>query len=324
MQIYLLLTERCNLNCNMCIRGKQAGSDINLDQLRQLMQSDAFSAFDVVLTGGEPTLYPHFREVVDITCRHAKTVTVTSNGTIDSWMDGNILQHDNLLFQISIDGDEPTHEAIRGSGTFQAAMRTIERLNRQGYRYSIASVVSKKNVQTMVSLSRILAELPNMQHWKISYEMPFGSCGADDMMTASEWNSFVEEIILTARCRLKVKKIFPFDLYDNVLSKGQNRKERCSNCGCVRDKLYVYPDFNVYPCTCLTNFCIGNLLEYSLEEILSSKAAEPFCNYQVRGDSICFSCPYLDYCNGGCIGMSYHRFGVLGMGDVRCPRLGAE
>ena len=40
---------------------------------------------------------------------------------------------------------------------------------------------------------------------------------------------------------------------------------------------------------------------------------------KVLDDSDCSKCKYLKVCNGGCIGMSYHYFKKIGMGDYRCP-----
>lgn len=78
---------------------------------------------------------------------------------------------------------------------------------------------------------------------------------------------------------------------------------------------------SVYPCTCLTDFCLGNLKLLPLSRILKSDLALKFANYTLLPDSNCNSCEYLKYCNGGCIGMSYHYFYKIGYGDPRCPKL---
>ena len=96
---------------------------------------------------------------------------------------------------------------------------------------------------------------------------------------------------------------------------------RCYNCGSGRDKLYVYPDFNVYSCTCLTDFCLGNLKKNALEEILMGEGIRLFSEYKIGSDVICGECKYFAFCKGGCIGMSYHYFGTIGKGDIRCPIL---
>lgn len=325
MQIYILLTDKCNLKCSMCIRGRQEGSNLDFDTLKNSSWTDNLKRHAVVLTGGEPTLNPRFLEIIDFFCERAKTVTVTTNGTIDNYLDDIILK-DNLYFQISIDGDQHMHDAIRGEGVYERSFRTVEKLDELGAQYSIASVVNRNNRVAVIKLGEKLSKLKNIRYWRVSYEMPFGSAGVQNMLSAEEWNSFVDEIIEKARLRLKVKKIFPFDIYekykdrlDSIIVPGSG----CNNCGSGKDKIYIYPNLEVYPCTCLTDFSLGSLKESTLQEILAGKKAEPFIQYEVK-NTICKSCEYLKYCNGGCIGMSYHTFNELGIGDIRCPKLREE
>ena len=155
--------------------------------------------------------------------------------------------------------------------------------------------------------------------------MPFGSAeGITDIMGADEWNDFVDRLLEVVKFRLKIQKIFPFDLYDkrkDELEKLAASRKRSLNCGSGSSKIYVYPDFNVYPCTCLTDFCVGNLAAKTLPEILEGAVNRRFSEYVLKNESECQTCEYKTFCNGGCVGMSYHYFGELGMGDKRCPKL---
>lgn len=322
LQIYLLLTDDCNLECSMCIRGKQNGTNIDFTLLKEMKWLSELKEHDIVVTGGEPTMHPQFVDIVSFLCDHAKKVTVTTNGTINSYLNKGFL-HKNLYFQISIDGDAKTHNSIRGIGTYQKSMNTIKSLDAIGAQYSVATVANKNNTEAVKLLAKELKKLNNIRYWRISYEMPFGSAGFENMMTASEWNIFVDEMIDLAKLRMKIMKIFPFDLYDrkkDYLDQIIGTNRRYNNCGSGKSKIYIYPDFQVYSCTCLTDFPLGNLKESNLAEILCGKEIQKFTNYEVK-NKICINCEYLKYCNGGCIGMSYHYFKELGMGDVRCPIL---
>ena len=326
LQIYILLTENCNLNCAMCIRGKQQGIQMDIAKLQELIDKNDFSSHDIVLTGGEPTLHRHFVDIVRLMCCKAKTVTVTSNGTNDLHIQ-DLLHLPNLYYQISLDGDAEAHNRIRGNDAYERTWNNLIQLDHAEARYSVASVVSNKNKIEIFNLISELGQLSHMRYWRISYEMPFGSAGFEKMMSADEWNTFVSELLHRADFKVKVQKIFPFDLYD------QRREEldqlpaghfRSINCGSGKNKVYVYPDFKVYPCTCLTDFCIGELDKQTLDEILDAEPVKRFTDYKLLDDSVCKSCEYRKYCNGGCIGMSYHFFGKLGMGDKRCPKLNKE
>lgn len=325
MQIYLLVTDNCNLQCKMCIRGKQVGTEIDYEELKTAEWLYGLKDHDIVITGGEPTLHNQFDKIIKLMTSHAKTVTITTNGTINSYIKSELLR-DNLFFQISIDGEQSMHDEIRGEGSFENSMKTVELLDSIGSKYCVASVVNKNNISSVKLLEKRLRKLRKLNYWRISFEMPFGSAGFNDMLSAEEWNDFVDDILDLAQLRVVIKKIFPFKLYDRKKEKLEaiyGEKSRCDNCGSGNSEIYVYPDWTVYACTCLTDFPLGNLKEQSFNEILEGEKIQRFKNYDCT-NPICKDCQYFRYCNGGCIGMSYHYYGELGMGDIRCPILKAN
>ena len=323
MQIYMLITNRCNLNCKMCIRGKNYGNDIDFQTLKESSLIDDISEDTLVITGGEPTLHKDFVQIVKHICKYAKNVAVTTNGIFDYYID-DLKEEKNLIVQVSLDGYKDKHDAIRGEGAYEKTINTLRKLDSNGVRYSIASVVNKKNKEFIKDLINELKNFTNMSYWRVSYEMPFGNADFENMMTAQEWNDLVDYILKEAEFRVNIQKIFPFDIYDKYMSENninKNISNRCYNCGSGRDKIYIYPDFNVYSCTCLTDFCIGNLKKSNLNQILCGEEIKSFSNYKIDEDVPCRECTYYALCNGGCIGMSYHLFGKLGKGDIRCPIL---
>ncbi len=326
LQIYILLTENCNLNCAMCIRGKQQGIQMNIAKLQAIIENNDLSSHDIVLTGGEPTLHRQFVDIVRLMCGKAKTVTVASNGTNDLHIQ-ELSKFKNLYYQISLDGDIEVHNRIRGENAYERTWNNLLQLDHAKSRYLVASVVSNKNKTEIFNLIPELDQLNYMRYWRISYEMPFGSAGFENMMSAHEWNTFVADLLHKANFKVKIQKIFPFDLYvqrREELEQLPTGRFRSINCGSGKNKIYVYPDFKVYPCTCLTDFCVGELDKQALEEILADEPIKQFTDYKLFEDAVCMDCEFKKYCNGGCIGMSYHFFGKLGMGDKRCPKLNVK
>ena len=321
MLIYLLVTERCNLHCSFCIRGKKLEKELTVDELKHSAWVKTLEHHDVVITGGEPTLNPEFGKIVDFISKRAKHTIITSNGTTDNLLSDQFDPH-KVLFQISIDGPRDAHNKIRGENAFQRSWETLQLLADKQLNYCVASVVNRANISAMPQLADELKTLSGITYWKLSSEMPFGDANIKDVITAREWNQFVQKIISVAQVRLNIRKLFPFDLFDKHYEKLENSLEKIrTNCGSGKTKCYIYPDLSVYPCTCLTDFCIGKASDDSVESIIHGLQNQKFLHYTVTDDTKCKDCKYLKFCNGGCIGMSYHFAKRLGAGDIRCPLL---
>ena len=77
----------------------------------------------------------------------------------------------------------------------------------------------------------------------------------------------------------------------------------------------------VYGCTCLEDYPLGNLKCNTLREIIESELYLKLSECKLLEDSPCNSCRYVVLCNGGCPGMSKKFFGDIGMGDIRCDKV---
>lgn len=319
MQLYLLINQTCNLKCKFCIRGENKLCDINLEYLEKIIAVNDFSKYTLIITGGEPSISKNLIKVIEICYGKFKKICINTNGVNGEWIDK--LRQTDIHIQISIDGTAEVHNSIRGNGNdiFSKIESNVQKIWTKKIPYCISTTVDKYNYRNIYDLVNYIPLFQGMRYWKISPVLPFGCASIDNIISVNEWNELVDYILDHATVRVKMKKLFSFELLDKYIDKGGKAPSIIKNCGDVRNKIYVYPDFTVYPCTCLTDFPIGNLLNSSLKDILESDAAKIFSGYKVREGSVCSKCKYLQYCNGGCIGMSYNYFGKLGEGDFRCP-----
>lgn len=321
MQLYLLLNNACNLKCSFCIRGHQDSEYIEVKALSDILKRNDFSHYHLLLTGGEPSLHPNLNEIIDLCQPFFKSISINTNGFNSLWIDN--CQWNNIHVQISLDGTRDTHNKIRGNGiidVYRNILCTIDKLNQRNIVYSISTTVGIDNYENVKELCHEIVNLPKMKYWKVSSQLPFGCADEQNTIDCAEWNDLVDYLLDNATVLLRIKKLFDFNLLDEYLQANPIvDKLPKTNCGNVKYKIYVYPDFTVYPCTCLTDFPIGNLLVSSLKDILTCESSKTFSDYQIKAVSACIHCKYVQICNGGCIGMSYHFFGKIGMGDYRCP-----
>lgn len=141
------LTKRCNLKCEMCQQNRHGAT--HKDQLpwydprRELPLSAWVSVLDQVshyspwlsLTGGEPLLYPHFKELVVAAKQRGFCTDLTTNGTFLADFADFIVEQGIELLLVSIDGPEQIHERVRNvPGVFQrtrAGIRAVVEARRR-------------------------------------------------------------------------------------------------------------------------------------------------------------------------------------------------
>lgn len=153
---YLYLSTSCNLSCRHCwitprfIGGQpDPGEIINVPALQDAIQdAKPIGLNSMKLTGGEPLLHPHFREICTLATHEGLSMNMETNGTMITADLARFLKNETSLefISISIDSADPMkHDAFRGSkGAFDAAMQGIDNLVAAGY----------DNVQVIMSVHR--------------------------------------------------------------------------------------------------------------------------------------------------------------------------
>lgn len=142
---YLYLVTGCNLACRHCwitptfYRGQpSAGDCLNFDYLKMAVQEAKPMGLSMAkLTGGEPTLHPQFREIVDYLSAEGISLTMETNATLITPELAKHLRENSTMWFIStsIDGaTAKTHDWFRAvPGAFDAAWRGIDNLVAAGF-----------------------------------------------------------------------------------------------------------------------------------------------------------------------------------------------
>lgn len=324
IQIYFLLSSECNLNCSFCIRHTAKKEVMPLQNAIKALEkiSSEYSNVQLIISGGEPFLYPNFDEIIEYACTRFRSVYINTNGTqCNSKISFLTRFADKITVQVSIDGDVYSHNSMRGDGVYEEAMRNISLMKENNIRIVVSSSVNKENNKSLKNIIPEL-ELNRVDLWKISPIQAFTKAEYEKNLSVTEWNDFVDDILKYSKLRVFISKLFDFSIYEKIEKKYGKEylsQKVVSNCGSAKNKFYVYPDFEVYPCTCLTDYAAGNVIKDSISQI-----KENLRNIEqlfFPKNSICKECKWLYLCNGGCQGYSYHFYHDLGMGDIRCPLL---
>ena len=269
----------------------------------------------LIVTGGEPTLHPNFIEIINCASSLFQKVLINTNGSFED----NILNYlqlklqGNVYAQISLDGTKTIHNKLRNTDLFDNVIDKLNQLQPYYKHIALATTVNPTNYGNIEELAELLNHY-KFSHWKVSWEQVLNP-SSDAFISYTEWNNLVDNILHIAKFRVYVGKLFDFDLWDKHID-NINPDTLLSNCGYGYAKFYVDSDFNVLPCSC-TNDILGNLLTDSIE-IIDNKL-NTISQIIIPENSVCYNCRYKVICNSGCPGYSIKIFGIIGMGDIRCP-----
>ena len=190
------LTNACNLNCVMC--GRNAA-----DFKPTVFDMDVFRSFEplmdiveeVTLMGwGEPTIHPHFNEMLEIINKHSARKYFCSNGMNLKNIKDAIFNYNVDVFAVSLDGatDETNSRIRRGSKIEQITedLKDIVKIKKErGLKYPWINFVfcaMQSNIKELPDLVRLAAEIGIEE---VVYLTVFG----EDLLNESLWGH--EELV---------------------------------------------------------------------------------------------------------------------------------
>lgn len=148
------LTDRCNLNCQHCLRDPGLRPlDIQVDLIERVVdQAKPIYGIDhVALTGGEPTLHPRFFDVIDAIVARDMTWHMVTNGSqmpflAEGFAAKPARRTSLTALDFSLDGaTEAVHDGIRGGGSFREVMAAIAAAEALQIPFVLQMVVNAKN-----------------------------------------------------------------------------------------------------------------------------------------------------------------------------------
>jgi len=170
--VIMYVTQRCNARCSHCFYWKELGAtpdELSLDEIRTLATSFK-EPVALSLTGGEPTLRKDLYEIAEAfaTRNHSHEIAIASNGMLPDRLVETCekilanLPVESLGVQISLDGLEATHNAIRAVPAFKPAMESITRLAKLAERdprfcVSASCCIQKRNFDELHEFVEFMA-----------------------------------------------------------------------------------------------------------------------------------------------------------------------
>ena len=169
----LQLTHRCNLRCRHCYLGPPRAEELALEEALAITREFAANGgLRLLISGGEPLLYPALREFLEETQELQLRRVLLTNGTLLTAAIMPWLQVEEL--QISLDGWRHGHDHLRGAGSFDRTLRGVVAARKAGIPLSIATMVHQGNIAEFDRLERFTGEV-GAREWGIDLLCPAGT-----------------------------------------------------------------------------------------------------------------------------------------------------
>jgi len=322
------LTLKCDLGCRHC--GSRAGAarpdELSLSEaLDMVRQLAALGAKEVTLIGGEVYLYEGWSEVIRAVRECGMQCSVVTGGRAWSLERAREAKAAGLqTVSVSIDGDEVTHDRLRGlTGAYRAARRALDVSRRVGLPVSVNSQVNRLSMPHLSHIYQTVIDT-GAHGWQIQLTVPAGRAADEPDVVLQPYDLvelFPTLATLKQACderRIKCllgNNVGYFGPFDHVLRSYTLRGHSIS-CQAGRLTLGIEANGDVKGCPSLPSatWVGGNVREHPVRDIWQ-RARALRVNRDRTVDALwgfCASCYYADECRGGCSWMASSLFGRTG------------
>ena len=316
---YLNLTSKCNLRCKHCFGdySKENYNELNLEDWKKVIDDlIKCKIFYVVLSGGEVTQSPIFKDFINYLTKKGIYFILTTNGVFSKKIRDFIVDKKDYLIniKISLDGpDKKSHGFLRldsqkkyNPKIFYLTIKNIFYFKKNKIPLSIATVLHKENINKINEFQKLIKKI-NPLNWFISPIIPIGRGEVNKSVSEfyeyfdnNFWKSIKEN---TEKKKINIRLVdMPVEMEKQGLS--------AYSCAAAINFCEVHSDGTVSPCT-LSRVIIPNkfmkfenIKNKSLQEIWNGKVFEKFRSYMDVG---CEGCKMLSKCNK-CIAQSFRYF----------------
>ena len=322
------ITLQCDLACRHC--GSRAGhkregelsTEECLDLVRQMAE---LGVMEVTLIGGEAYLRDDWLEIIRAIRRSGMSCTMTSGGRGMTAEKARAAKEAGLeSVSISIDGNEETHDRLRGvQGSYRSAFQAMDYLREAGVRVATNTQINRLTLPELPELLEALAAHGG-HSWQLQLTVPMGRA-ADEPEVLFQPYEMLELFPLLGALKkradeLKVR-IWPgnnigyFGPYESVL-KGTMPRGHMASCGAGRSTLGIEADGAIKGCPSLPTeaWTGGNIRDNKLRDIWERAAPLRYTRDRTVEDlwGFCRTCYYAEECRAGCTWTSFVFFGRAG------------
>ncbi len=208
LQLFIELTNQCNLSCLHCGSNCSASNATYLDtdlliaSLEEIAHDFKEEKPIVCFTGGEPLLHPEFERIAQRVNELGFAWGITTNGTLIDEKKAKRLGELKLgSISLSIDGLRDSHNHFRGAknDNYQKIMDAVQYLRRLGIFAQITTVVHQGNICQLEALYQEMLKA-GIYSWRLVNVEPIGrALESNDMLLNREQMEYLFDFIREKR-----------------------------------------------------------------------------------------------------------------------------
>lgn len=266
----VILTNKCNLNCQYCLRKKNF-KEINYLALKNIIQEARELGYqNIGLTGGEPLLYSRLHQLFNFLEKLNFHILLETNGILlnQKWIDFLKKNKEKIIVSISLDsGTEEQHDKVRGKGSYSKAVLAIKRLVRAGLETRVISVLTQESMQRRSEIINYL---------KFCQKLGVSKIGFQDIVSVNDKS---EKII---------RKEKNFTIFKSAVSGFERRNKRIKItypemenqdlfCPKIENRSLCISPSGIHPCIFNDQIRLGSLRDFHQ---VYAKIAESFIEFR--------------------------------------------
>jgi MoaA/NifB/PqqE/SkfB family radical SAM enzyme len=143
-----IVTNQCNYACAYCNPARTKSRELSTSEACGLVEELALSGTKrISFTGGEPFLRNDLDHIIRSCKQNGIFTSISSNGSLVPLRIKDIPHID--ILNLSLDGPQKIHDAVRGEGSFGDVMRAVEAAKGCGAKVAFNVTLSKFNLDCL-------------------------------------------------------------------------------------------------------------------------------------------------------------------------------
>lgn len=263
--IAIELTNMCNYRCSFCYKNASGTgtfiSDDNINKLDKIIRGKVKS---ILLTGGEPTLHPHFSTYTDLFSQYADVRIITNGSNLFNIESETIRRLKHIQFSLYGCNNQEYKRNTGAEDGFTRLSKSVELAINNNISFSIACTLKAENYKLIEDYVNAALEL-NANIIRIGPAEPYGR--EQDTFNLTLYNSnikiFMDELLRLRKKYIKkinvaLKNINIDHITNNDFSK--NLSEHL-NCGFGTENIVISQSGKIRACQFLPEkyFDIGDI-----------------------------------------------------------------